>query len=109
MGLTNDLRHRLTVYNSHEIELDTGETSSQYLPDKQIWGSLNVSSSKVENLSGDMERQNITHKLVIRPNACNLKTDTYFMYKNQKYKLLSWQPHYKQRDRIEIMLEMVVE
>ena len=33
MALTNDLRHRLTVYNKHQIENDIGETCWQYTED----------------------------------------------------------------------------
>ena len=44
MALTNDLRHRLTVYNKHQIENDIGETCWQYTEDGKIWGALTVMS-----------------------------------------------------------------
>ena len=37
MALTNDLRHRLTVFNKHQIENDIGETCWQYTEDGKIW------------------------------------------------------------------------
>ena len=36
MALTNDLRHRLTVFNKHQIENDIGEICWQYTEDGKI-------------------------------------------------------------------------
>ena len=48
-------------------------------------------------------------KLTIRPRSCRLTTATYFVYEGQRYDVLYWQPHYKRRDRLEVMLKLVVE
>ena len=98
MALTNDLRHRLTVFNKHQIENDIGETCWQYTEDGKIWGALTVMSGRNETLPGDTVRAEVTHKLTIRPRSCRLTTATYY-----------WQPHYKRRDRLEVMLKLVVE
>ena len=73
MALTNDLRHRLTVFNKHQIENDIGETCWQYTEDGKIWGALTVMSGRNETLPGDTVRAEVTHKLTIRPRSC--KTD----------------------------------
>ena len=41
--------------------------------------------------------------------SCKLTTATYFVYEGQRYDVLYWQPHYKRRDRLEVMLKLVVE
>ena len=56
MALTNDLRHRLTVFNKHQIENDIGETCWQYTEDGKIWGALTVVSGRNETLPGDTVR-----------------------------------------------------
>ena len=109
MALTNDLRHRLTVFNKHQIENDIGETCWQYTEDGKIWGALTVMSGRNETMPGDTVRAEVTHKLTIRPRSCRLTTATYFVYEGQRYDVLYWQPHYKRRDRLEIMLKLVVE
>ena len=98
MALTNDLRHRLTVFNKHQTENDIGETCWQYTED-----------GRNETLPGDTVRAEVTHKLTIRPRSCRLTTATYFVYEGQRYDVLYWQPHYKRRDRLEVMLKLVVE
>ena len=109
MALTNDLRHRLTVFNKHQTENDIGETCWQYTEDGKIWGALTVMSGRNETLPGDTVRAEVTHKLTIRPRSCRLTTATYFVYEGQRYDVLYWQPHYKRRDRLEVMLKLVVE
>lgn len=52
MALTNDLRHRLTVYNKHQIENDIGETCWQYTEDGKIWGALTVMVRQERNPAG---------------------------------------------------------
>ena len=60
-------------------------------------------------MPGDTVRAEVTHKLTIRPRSCRLTTATYFVYEGQRYDVLYWQPHYKRRDRLEVMLKLVVE
>lgn len=109
MSLANDLRHRLTVYNKKAVENDIGETDYEYAPDGKVWGALTVLSGRTETLPGESERAVVTHRLTIRPRSCRLTTATYFVYKEQRYDVQYWQPHYKRRDRLEVFLRMVVE
>ena len=109
MSLTNDLKHRLTVFNNQPFINDIGETDYQYAPDGTIWGALTVVSGRTETLPGETERAAVTHKLTIRPRACRLTTATYFEYQGQRYDVQYWQPHYKRRDRLEVFLRLVVE
>ena len=72
MALTNDLRHRLTVYNKHQIENDIGETCWQYTEDGKIWGALTVMSGRNETLPGDTVRAEVTHKLTMQTDHGNV-------------------------------------
>ena len=109
MSLTNDLKHRLTVYNKQPFTNDIGETDYKYAPDGTIWGALTVVSGRTETLPGETERAAVTHKLTIRPRSCKLTTATYFEYQGQRYDVQYWQPHYKRRDRLEVFLRLVIE
>lgn len=109
MSLTNDLKHRLMVFNKQPFTNDIGETEYQYAPDGTIWGALTVVSGRTETLPGETERAAVTHKLTIRPRSCKLTTATYFEYQGQRYDVQYWQPHYKRRDRFEVFLKLVVE
>ena len=48
-------------------------------------------------------------KITIRPRSCKLTTATRFLYQGHRYDVQYWQPHYKRRDRIEVMVRLVVE
>ncbi len=109
MGLPNDLKHRLTVLNKTPKENDNGETYYDYTEDGAIWGALTVVSGRTETLPGEAGRAAVTHKITIRPHACRLTTATRFLYQGQRYDVQYWQPHYKRRDRIEVMVRLVVE
>ncbi len=109
MSLTNDLGHRLTVFNKQPFTNDIGETDYEYAPDGTIWGALTVVSGRTETLPGETERAAVTHKLTIRPRACKLTTATYFEYQGQRYDVQYWQPHYKRCDRLEVFLKLVIE
>lgn len=109
MGLTSDLKHRLIVHQRTEIENDAGETDFAYPPAGKVWGALTVTGGRTETLPGEMERADVTHRLTLRPGSCRLTTDTWFEYQGRRYDVLYWQPHYKRRDRIEVLLRMVIE
>ncbi len=109
MGLTNDLKHRLTVLNKKPMENDRGDTYYDYAEDGTIWGALTVMSGRTETLPGEAERAAVTHKITIRPRSCKLTTATRFLYQGQRYDVQYWQPHYKRRDRVEVMVRLVVE
>lgn len=109
MGLTNDLKHRLTVLNLKQVETETGDTDYEYAEDGRVWGGLSVVSGRTETLPGDMERANVTHRLLLRRGACRLATSTRFLFRGQRYDVLYWQPHYKLADRVEVLLKLVIE
>jgi SPP1 family predicted phage head-tail adaptor len=109
VGLTNDLKHRLTVLNKKQMENDRGEIYYDYAPDGAIWGALSVVSGSTETLPGGAERAVVTHRITIRPRSCKLTTATRFLYQGQRYDVQYWQPHYKRRDRLEVLVRLVVE
>lgn len=109
MSLTNDLKHRLAVYQRVERENEDGETEFVYRNTGKIFGALTVASGTAETLPGEMRRAAVTHRLTMRPSACILTTDTYFVYHGQRYDVQWWQSHYKRRDRVEVMLRLVTE
>lgn len=109
MGLTNDLRYRLTAYGKQPIETATGETDYDYLPIGTVWGAITVTGGRAEPLPGDSERVEITHKITLRAGAVKPVADLYFVCQGQKYEVQYWQPHYKKRDRIEFLCKLVVE
>lgn len=110
MGLCNDLRFPLTVYGQEEITTEIGETDFVYSPLRTVWAGLTVTGGRTETLPGDTERAQVTHKITLRVGTVpELSTDMYFVCQGQKYEVQWWQPHYKKRDRIEVMCKLVVE
>ena len=110
MGLTNDLRHRVTIYTRSKLNTEFGETDFGYAPLLSCYAAIRPKGGHEEIIEGEMRRANITHVITVRANALPTpQTDAYIMYKDQRYDVLYWQPHYKHNDRVELMCRMVVE
>ena len=109
MGLINDLRHRLTVYNKKPMENDRSDTYYDYAEDGTIWGALTVMSGRTETLPGEAERADVTHKITIRPRSCKLTTATRFVYQGQRYDVLYGYPIYNRSGWMELYCRLVVE
>lgn len=110
MGLTNDLRHRVTVYARQPLENALGDQDFGYAPVASVWASIRVRSGKTEELAGEQERATVTHVVTIRANALpKLSPDMYLLYHGQRYDVQYWQPHYKRPDRVQLLCRLVVE
>jgi len=108
MTLASDLRRRLSVFQRvHNVS--DGEDCYEYEEAGRVWGLLSVARARLEPLEGDMERPDVTHKLLLRRGACRLSTDTYFIYQGQRYDVQYWQPYYRDSDRVEVLLKLVIE
>ena len=106
-----DLKDVIYVFKSSTTkENDLGETDFIHEKIKQIHASVTPSSGSVQPIAGDMERANITHKVIVRSAALpDISTDMYFVCRGQKLLVQYWYPIYKRRGFMEIFCTLEVE
>lgn len=105
-----DLKDVISVFKSTTKENDLGETDFIHEEIKQIHASVTPSSGSVQPIAGDMERANITHKVIVRSAALrDISTDMYFVCRGQKLSVQYWYPIYKRRGFMEIFCTLEVE
>lgn len=110
MSLTNDLRHRVTVYTKQQQTTALGDMDFGYAPFAAIWAGIVPKTGKTEEIAGEQKRAAVTHVVTIRANALpDLNVDMYLMSRGQRYDVEYWQPHYKRPDRVQLMCRLVVE
>lgn len=105
-----DLKDVIAVFKSTQTESDIGETIFVHEEIKQIHASITPSSGRSETIAGDMERANITHKVIVRSQALlDISTDMYFVCRGQKLSVQYWYPIYKRRGFMEVFCSLEVE
>lgn len=105
-----DLKDVISVFKSTTKENDLSETDFIHEEIKQIHASVTPSSGSVQPIAGDMERANITHKVIVRSAALrDISTDMFFICRGQKLSVQYWYPIYKRRGFMEIFCTLEVE
>jgi head-tail adaptor len=108
-SLASQLIHRIAAYGKVEFKNELGEKDYRYEKIKSIWSRITALSGSVKDGDGHTEYADITHRITIRVSAIELTKDMYFIYKGQRYDVKYFNPNYKYKDRIEIMVSLVVE
>lgn len=103
-----DLRERAAVYRAAPVTDENNETDYAYQPLRTIWANVTPTSGRTENLPGEAERAEITHKVTIReaslPEICR---GMYFVVRGLRLDVLYWYPIYNRRGWLEIFCRMV--
>lgn len=104
------LRDRLTVYGSHRVQNDRGETDFVFGCLDNIPAMVTPTSGTAAGLPGDVERAEITHKIICRAGALpDLATDMYFLCRGRRLNVVYWLPIYSRPGWMEIYCKAVVE
>lgn len=104
------LRHRIDVYAKTESKTEFGELTYSYNKISTVWAEILPTSGRENNRNGGTVYESITHKITVRNGAVeNPRNDMYFTFKNQKYKVMYYMPHYRRNDLIEFYCKLILE
>lgn len=105
-----DLRCRVELLERQSIQNPLGEKDYEYQPTRKFWAEIVPSSGRREDVPGDMERVNITHRVTVRRSSLpELRTDARFRFRGQTYQVQYFYPNYKRSGWLDIFVELVVE
>ena len=108
-----DLRCRVELLERKKGTNDLGETTysyGSYDPPRKLWARIVPFSGQREDVSGDMDRVVVTHKMTIRRTSLPiLAPDTQILYRGQRYEVLYGYPIYNREGWMEVFLRLVVE
>lgn len=107
MSLTNDLKLRIAVYKTELHKTELGDIKPKTELYKKVWASIRTTGSSLSTQPADMTQAKLVHSVIVRANALpELAEEMFIVYKNRRYNIDTWQPHYKHPDRIEIICTM---
>lgn len=108
--LAEKLDKKVDVYKKQKTINDLGQTEYRYAFFKSLWANIIPTSTKVANYIAETDRAEYTFKFILRENSIKeLTRDIYFIYKNQRYDIDYFVPNFKNKDRVEIICNLVVE
>lgn len=107
MSLTNDLNLRIAVYKTELHKTELGDIKPQYQLYKKVWASIRTTGSNLATQPADMTQAKLAHSIIVRANALpEIAEDMFFVYKDRRYNIDTWRPHYMHPDRLEIICTM---
>ena len=110
MVLADRLRNRIYVYGKVKYINELDEVDYKFDRIKSVWAEILPTGGSLANGQGNAVYAQVTHKITIRNKSIpNLANDMYFMYQGQRFDINFFQPHYKYKDCIEIMCNLIVE
>lgn len=110
MSLTARLNCRVELYGKVETENEYGQKNYEYVSLKKVWAEVLPGAGTLKDGQGNTKYANISHKFIIRKSKkIVLTNDMYFIFEGQRYDIRYYNPNYKNKDRVEIFCELVVE
>lgn len=107
MSLTNDLNLRIAVYKPTLKKTGLGDNKPTVELYKKVWASIRTTGSSLSTQPADMTQAKLVHSVIVRANALpELAEEMFIVYKNRRYNIDTWLPHYKHPDRLEILCTM---
>lgn len=102
--LASRLDCRVTLYARDGTTTNAiGEDGYAYAPVAQMWAEIVPASETDKSTRAEEEYVLYTHKITVRaPTPVILSTDMFIVYQYRRFDIVSWEPHYKHRDRIVI-------
>ena len=99
-SLSSRLRCRVSLFaRDTEAENALGESTYEYALKRRMWAEIVPASASVRDTEADESYVEYTHKITVRA-PCSLQADMYIEYRGKRFDVVSWEPHYKHRDRI---------
>ena len=107
LSLTNDLNLRIAVYKPTLKKTDLGDNKPTVELYKKVWASIRTTGSSLSTQPADMTQAKLAHSIIVRANALSeIAEDMFFVYKDRRYNIDTWRPHYMHPDRLEIICTM---
>lgn len=107
-----DLHNRLELYDKVKFINGLGKTDYKYDVVKVVFGNLVPANLKgtTSTTQAETEYGEVTHRLRVRKKSItNINKAMYFIYQGMQYKILFWQPDFKNDQFLEIMLQVKIE
>lgn len=108
-GLTSRLRTKLALYGKgipFINELGEDDFKEGFI--KYVYGEIIPIGGSNITIEGESTQATTSHKITIRSRAVDQITDDmYFVFKNQRYDIDYFNPNYKYKDSIEIMVKLI--
>ena len=107
----SDLRCYVTLQKRVESENELGEHTTDYKPLRKFWSQIVPTAGRQETIPGDMDRMDITHRIVCRASSIGkvAEGDLRIVYRGQTYTVLYAMPNYKRAGWFEFYCRMVAE
>lgn len=104
------LRNRIDVFAKKECRNEFNELAYEYGKVGSVWAEILPKNGKEESMPGNLIRENITHKIIVREGAIKKpRNDMYFIYRGQRYEVMYFMPHYQKRNLIEFYCKLIIE
>lgn len=105
-----ELRNRVEMLRRIERVNDLGERTYDYEPERRVWAKITPASGRGETVEGDMERVEVTHRIIVRRASIpKLATDLRLRYRGQEYDVQYFYPNYRDSGFVDIFARLVVE
>ena len=99
-----ELRNRVEVLRRAE------QVNSLNEPERRVWAKIVPTAGRGEDLEGDMERAEVTHRITVRRASIpNLTTDLRLRYRGQVYEVQYFYPNYRDSGFVDLFVRLVIE
>lgn len=98
--LSSSLSCFVSLYGRGEkTENELDERDYEYVKIRDMWAQIVPARAIERDLSSGESYLDYTHKITVRA-PCRLSTDMYILYRGKRFDIISWDWHYKRRDRV---------
>lgn len=107
--LADRLTNRIEVWGKTKYTDTLKETNYKWDKIKSIWAEILPVKGVIKSI-GDSNYADTSYKITVRKNAIqNLNDSMYFKYENMRFDIDYFQPHFKERNLIEIFCSVKIE
>lgn len=105
-----ELRNRVEVLRRAEQVNSLNERTYSYEPERRVWAKIVPTAGRGEDLEGDMERAEVTHRITVRRASIpDLTTDLRLRYRGQVYEVQYFYPNYRDSGFVDLFVRLVIE
>ena len=105
-----DLRNRVEVLRRTGRINPRGEQTYDYEAERRVWAKIVPTAGRGENVEGDMERAEVTHRITVRRASIpNLTTDLRLRFREQVYEVQYFYPNYRDSGFLDLYARLVIE
>lgn len=106
--LAGALTCRVQLYGRVEEKTNAlDEVDYRYSVIREMWAEIVPIRAAEQETPGEEVYGEYTHRITVRA-PCPLETDMYITWNGKRFDIVSWEPHYKRRDRVIITARLEV-